>query len=356
MKTVLPPQATWDPAGLPDFQFTDRSGKTVTKQDLLGKPWLIGFIFTRCAGPCPKVTGQMKLLQQQTGVQLVSLTVDPDWDTPEVLAKYAETYSGLKAGEEEKWYFLTGDKQEIFGLVQKGFKMPVQETVGKDRVPGFEVIHSVNIMQVDAEGRVVAKYNALKDEEMVRLRRVLQGKEKLEPAVSTITIGPPPVDSAPEADATPSWVRQLPAVNASLNALATVLLMIGYLLIKARRPVAHERTMLTAFAVSIVFLGCYLVYHAYAGSVRFTGTGPARLVYFAILISHIILAAAVPVLASITIYRGLAAQAGRGTWDRHKRIARITFPIWVYVSVTGVIIYVMLYHWPSASAAMLGNG
>jgi protein SCO1/2/putative membrane protein len=298
----------------------------------------------------------MKLLQEQTGVQLVSITVDPDWDTPEVLARYAETYSGLKPGEEDKWYFLTGDKLEIYKLIKDSFKMPVQETVGEDRLPGFEVIHSVNIMHVDAEGRVVGKYNALKDEEMATLRRVLQGKQKPKPVVSSITIGPPASAAGDEAERTaPEWVPYLPTVNASLNGLATVLLLAGYVLIKLRRPAAHIRTMLTAFSVSIVFLGCYLVYHAYAGSVKFTGTGPTRLVYFAILVSHIILAAVVPVLASITIYRGWAAQRGRGTWDRHKRIARITFPIWVYVSVTGVIIYVMLYHWPLFSTASNGG-
>src|SRR6185369_10833208 len=108
-----------------------------------------------------------------------------------------------------------------------------------------------------------------------------------------------------------------------------------------------KTAMLTAFATSILFLTCYLVYHAalkqYTGtsSRAFTGIGIIRPVYFTILISHVVLAAAVPVLASMTIYRGLTSQ-----WDRHKRIARVTFPIWLYVSVTGVIIYALLYHWP----------
>jgi uncharacterized membrane protein YozB (DUF420 family) len=138
----------------------------------------------------------------------------------------------------------------------------------------------------------------------------------------------------------PDWVSQLPAVNASLNGLATVLLVVGYGLILQNRRKAHERVMLAAFAVSVVFLGCYLVYHAYAGSKPFTGTGLMRPVYFSILISHIVLAALVPVLAGLTIYRGLTGQ-----WEKHKRIARVTFPIWLYVSITGVMIYVMLYHW-----------
>jgi uncharacterized membrane protein YozB (DUF420 family) len=139
-------------------------------------------------------------------------------------------------------------------------------------------------------------------------------------------------------------VARLPFVNASLNSLAVVLLFIGYALIQSRRITAHKWTMLAAFATSIAFLACYLVYHAYAGSKPFPGTGFIRPVYFAILISHIILAAAVPPLALTTIYRGL-----RGDWEKHLRIARVTFPIWVYVSLTGVIIYLMLYHWPQAN-------
>jgi protein SCO1/2 len=148
---------------------------------------------------------------------------------------------------------------------------------------------------------------------------------------------------------TPGWVLLLPAVNASLNGLATVLLLAGYAAIRNRRPVLHQRLMLTAFAVSIVFLGCYLAYHAglhhYTGESgkKFQGVGVVRPIYFTILITHVILAATVPVLALITIYRAWKQQ-----WDRHRRIAKITFPIWVYVSVTGVVIYAMLYHWPAA--------
>jgi protein SCO1 len=142
-------------------------------------------------------------------------------------------------------------------------------------------------------------------------------------------------------------VRWLPAVNASLNGLATVLLLCGYAAIRRRRIRAHASLMLSAFATSVVFLGCYLVYHWALHSLtgeagkKFTGVGMIRPVYFTILITHVILAAAVPVLALMTIYR-----AWRRNWIGHKRIAVITFPIWVYVSVTGVIIYLMLYHWP----------
>lgn len=142
-------------------------------------------------------------------------------------------------------------------------------------------------------------------------------------------------------------VRWLPAVNASLNGLATVLLLCGYVAIRRRRVELHKSLMLSAFATSILFLICYLVYHWALHSVtgeagkKFTGVGIIRPIYFTILITHVILAAAVPVLAVMTIYRAL-----KQNWIAHKRIAVITFPIWVYVSVTGVIIYGMLYHWP----------
>jgi len=133
---------------------------------------------------------------------------------------------------------------------------------------------------------------------------------------------------------------QLPLLNATLNATATVLLIAGYVLIRRRRELAHKRVMLTAFGVSVAFLASYLTYHiGHGAATRFTGQGLIRPVYFAILISHIILAATVPVLAIVTIILGL-----RDRRLAHRRWARWTFPIWLYVSITGVVIYVMLYH------------
>lgn len=133
-------------------------------------------------------------------------------------------------------------------------------------------------------------------------------------------------------------VRDLPAVNATLNATATVLLIYGYRLIRAGKREAHKKAMLAAFATSVVFLICYLIYHAQVGSVPFQKQGAIRTVYFAILITHVILAAFVPVLAGVTLWRAFREQ-----FARHRKIARWTFPIWLYVSVTGVIVYWMLY-------------
>jgi uncharacterized membrane protein YozB (DUF420 family) len=150
-------------------------------------------------------------------------------------------------------------------------------------------------------------------------------------------------------------------VNASLNALATVLLLAGLYLIKRGRVEAHKRAMLTAFAVSIAFLVCYVWYHIQVGRVEFTHPGPIRYIYYAILLSHVLLAITVPFLATWQTYLGFKALgccAPKGDpaedraiaaayRDKHCRWARVTFPIWLYVSVTGVVVYVMLYHlWP----------
>ena len=133
-------------------------------------------------------------------------------------------------------------------------------------------------------------------------------------------------------------VTDLPGLNAMLNGLATVLLIAAWIFVKRRRLIAHRNLMISALVCSVLFLTSYLVYHAQVGSVRFQGTGPVRTVYFTILITHTVLAALVPFLVGITVWR-----AYRRRWDRHVRIARVTLPIWLYVSVTGVVVYWMLY-------------
>ena len=134
-------------------------------------------------------------------------------------------------------------------------------------------------------------------------------------------------------------LRQLPTLNAFLNALAAALLIRGWLLIRRREIQAHRKTMLAAFSVSVLFLVSYLIYHYDVGSVKFLKTGPIRAVYFTILISHTVLAAVVAPMAILTLRRAL-----RGELDRHRRLARITLPVWLYVSITGVVVYFMLYH------------
>ncbi len=140
-------------------------------------------------------------------------------------------------------------------------------------------------------------------------------------------------------------LQDLPLVNAVLNTTATLLLVAGWVLIKRRREQAHKWVMLTAFVVSCLFLACYLAYHfdlksrTGASGVPFGGGPPISYAYYSMLLTHVLLAATVPFLALTTIYFGLKDRR-----ERHRRIARWTFPIWLYVSVTGVVIYVMLYH------------
>ena len=133
-------------------------------------------------------------------------------------------------------------------------------------------------------------------------------------------------------------VRDLPALNACLNGASALLLAAGYVLIRSGRREAHRRAMLGALACSVVFLASYLTYHAQVGSVRFQGQGTVRVAYFTILISHTVLAAAIVPLVALTVVPAL-----RGRFDRHRRLARVTLPLWGYVSVTGVVIYWMLY-------------
>jgi putative membrane protein len=133
-------------------------------------------------------------------------------------------------------------------------------------------------------------------------------------------------------------VHDLPAINATLNALSGILLLIGYVLIRNKRIEQHRLCMIAAFVTSSLFLVSYLVYHAQVGSVRFTRQGFVRPLYYSILITHVTLAAVVLPMAIVTLSRGLKRR-----FTQHRRIARWTFPIWMYVSVTGVLVYVLLY-------------
>ena len=161
---------TWPEEGVRDFSLTDSREETLSKNDLLGKPWIASFIFTRCAGPCPQVAAAFKNLQKrypEPNVNLVTFTVDPDHDTPEVLTKFASFWEA----DLDRWFFLTGDKDTIYNMVQKDFLMPVAPS--PDPTPGWEIIHTTNICLVDATGKVVGKYNSLKEDEIALLRRDL---------------------------------------------------------------------------------------------------------------------------------------------------------------------------------------
>lgn len=135
-------------------------------------------------------------------------------------------------------------------------------------------------------------------------------------------------------------ITDLPTVNACLNATCATFLTVGYVFIRRQNTHAHRTCMLGAVTTSALFLTTYLIYHYYHGSTRFTGEGWERVVYFSILITHTILATAIVPMVIMTLRRAL-----KGQFDRHARLARWTLPIWLYVSVTGVLVYWMLYHW-----------
>jgi putative membrane protein len=135
-------------------------------------------------------------------------------------------------------------------------------------------------------------------------------------------------------------VQDLPTLNASLNAVAATLLLVGYIAIKQKREELHKKLMVAALIVSAAFLTSYLIYHYHVPSKNFPDLGWIKTIYLLILIPHIILAAVMVPMIIKTFWHGF-----RGEWEKHKKIARITFPIWMYVSVTGVVVYFMLYHW-----------
>ncbi len=325
------------------FQLVERSGRKVSEVDFADRVCIVSFIFTRCQLSCPRISSVMKSLQpplEGSDVLLVSLSVDPDHDTPEVLTGYAR---GFEA-DPNRWWFLTGSRPLIYDLIQRRFKLSVMENPAPAAdSKGEAIAHSDRLALVD-RGRVVGLFDSSEPAALGSL--VEQAKRR----------------------ALPGWIRALPSVNASLNALCALFLMVGWSFIRGRdaapsspagsaaralvsatvrqatRVGAHIVCMVLAVFTSAIFLGFYLVYHYYAGSMPFRGQGPLRRLYFTVLISHTFLATlGVVPLVFLTLLRALQRD-----FPRHRLIAATTFPIWVYVSVTGVLIYLLLYHLPVA--------
>jgi cytochrome oxidase Cu insertion factor (SCO1/SenC/PrrC family) len=148
-------------ADIGDFTLQERSGRTVGRANLLGKVWVADFIFTRCSTLCPQITGTMARLQKELDqgrfreVELVSFSVDPDHDTPEVLQEYAQRFGA----DPERWLFLTGKREDVYQLIQKSFMLAVQQNEGADRTPGNEVLHSPRLAVVDRRGRLRAFFD-----------------------------------------------------------------------------------------------------------------------------------------------------------------------------------------------------
>jgi len=297
------------PGMLGEFELVERSGRVVRADDLGHGVWVAGFTFTRCPTSCPRISSALQGLQgrlKRSGVTLVSLSVDPEFDTPDVLSKYADRFKA-----DRRWLFLTGPTYPLIARFGLGEPQVNPEAMTK---AGAEAIsHSSRLALVDRGNRVVGFYDA--DEP--------GAVERLAKRAVALDLG---------------WVYRLPTLNASLNGTCAILLVVGWLFIRNAWTRPHIACMATAVAVSGVFLGSYLVYHYLVGSVPFRGTGPIRFAYFAVLLSHTALAASVVPLVGLTLWRALSRR-----YEAHARIARVTFPIWLYVSITGVVVYLMLY-------------
>jgi protein SCO1/2 len=323
------------------FQLVERSGQTKSERDLADRVCIFSFVFTRCQLSCPRISSLMKSLQsklENTSVLLVSLSVDPEHDSPAVLRDYASRFGAAQ----DRWWFLTGPRTEIYRLIQDHFKLSVMEKPAE--LPdgkGEAILHSDRLALVD-QGRLVGLYDSSDASALEAL--ISQARRR----------------------ALPAWVRSLPTVNASLNALCTLLLVAGWSFLRlvasthsfprvsdepAAKPEkllalgrvrAHRTCMLLAVLTSALFLSSYLVYHFQARSVPYQGQGPVRWLYFTILLSHTALATlgVVPLVLFTLVY------AARGQFARHREIAAFTLPIWLYVSVTGVVVYLMLYQLP----------
>ena len=331
------PPANDDLGSVGDFALTERSGNTVHRDDLLGKIWIASFEFTRCTMGCPQISATMERLQTDLArfpdVRLVTFTVDPKHDGTEQLREYAKRYHA----DPERWLFLTGEEDEIYRLIDKSFHLPARQNEGNERTPGNEVMHSLKLVLVDRRGHIRGYYDGRPDS------RTPDGEDdykaslqKLKEQVASLEYDP------------------FPGFNASLNAVTFLLLVLGYSAIRFRLVRMHISCMVTALSLSVLFLVSYLYDHAVVKHGLTTSfavqTGHAHpppwvgVVYQTVLWTHTPLAAIIAPLALYTAYLALG-----GPFARHRAVARWTLPIWLYVAITGVVVYWMLYRlypWP----------
>jgi protein SCO1/2/putative membrane protein len=309
-----------------EFDLVGQDGAPRSSKDFAGEPWLFMSFFTRCAGPCPQMTLQMQTAQAElAGVpcHLVSLSVDPGHDTPEVLARYADDWEA----DPKRWTFLTGDEDVIYELLRERFSLGVARLREEDIDMGMQVTHASRLVVVDAVGRIRGWYDG--ESEDGRLAAVERVKSLAREAGLVAT--------------------PYPLVNAVLNSLAALLLLAGWIVI--RRPGAktdpaardrHANLMRAAFGVSTAFLVSYLYYHFVVvpelGHLGYRGTGAARAGYFALLLSHILLA-----IVNLPVVLRVLWLAHSERWEEHGKLAKIAWPMWMYVSVTGVLVYLLLY-------------
>ncbi len=286
---AIPASAVGPP--LKEFELTERSGKPFRSADMRGRVWVASYFFTTCPGQCLRLNANIQVLSKMTDlkdVTWVSITCDPDTDTIEALRAYADRWQA----DPERWLFCRADLEYI-QRVAKGMKVFLS-------LKG----HQDDAIVIDKAGNIRGMYDATSEIQCKRMHaKLLECLE--EKAPHDFAAG-----DANEREIELTILlaaHPIVHVNASLNALATVLLLVGLFFIKRGRVDAHKWTMLAAFAVSTVFLACYLWYHLQVGSVRFTHPGAVRYVYLTILASHVLLAITVPFLAIRQIYLGFRA-------------------------------------------------
>jgi protein SCO1/2/putative membrane protein len=315
------------------FEFTDAHDRPVTNQDLLGSPWVAIPFFVRCSGPCPSLTTDLRSRiyeeLQGTGAKLVSFSVDPNYDTPEALAEYAARFDI----DTESWLFLTGGEEAMGRFIRNGLKVPLDRGPKEENaIQEPDITHGTRLPVVDAEGQIAGWYQAARATLGTDPAVVDAGFDLLLDRVLHLA-------GKPRAAAQTS---SMPLLNALLNGTAFLLLLAGWQAIRAGHKERHIFLMRSAFMVSVAFLASYLIYHLGVqrdqGPRPFNGEGWAKTAYLVLLISHILLA-----IVNLPMVLRVLVLARREDWEAHKRLARKTLPIWLYVSITGVVVYLLLY-------------
>ncbi|MCI0684127.1 MAG: DUF420 domain-containing protein [Gemmataceae bacterium] len=301
------------PLQIGPFVLTERGGATVSREDLRGKVWIAHFFYPTCQGVCTKTVPTMRKVQEAVAGKpdIVLVSIALTGDDPALLQQFAQDHQA----DPKQWLFLTASSKsdDVLAIVQESFFQTAVRN--PDAKPGYEIDHSKSLVVVDRQGI---------------MRGYVDGTDAANvPAL---------VAHARRVAAERYW---LPAQNAVLNSLSTALLILGWIAIKRRRETLHKACMLLALATSAAFLAGYLYFHFAVldgQPTRFRGEGWVRPAYFTILLTHTVLAALVAPLALYVAYQGL-----RDRRPRHVRVARWTLPMWLYVSVTGVVVYVLLY-------------
>jgi protein SCO1/2 len=335
-----------------DFSLIDQNGRKVSRDDLKGKVWVASFFFSTCpvcpAAHMPNLARLHQELKGETDIVIVSFSVNPAVDTPQKLTAVADSFSARP----KNWLFLTGtDTQAIYQLIRESFAQPANinreylELIGLGSAPfqpaPLQVSFAVTAHELTSTGQqrsdIDHSFRFVIVDHHGNIRGYVDGNDPatVEPLVQR-------VKELVRAKYFPLPANYYPTINASLNGTCAILLVIGFIAIKRRRIGLHKFCMLAAITVSASFLACYLYYHIAVMEgrpSRFPGAGPERIVFLLILFSHTLLAIAVVPLVLFTTYWAL-----RDNLKRHVTIARWTLPIWIYVSVTGVIVYWMLYH------------